>query len=81
MLWAWCIAVLFFGLLLDAALNFWTMPVVMLEFPKNILTTYTLIRWNHSTSTSWWTRHVRRWFVDLGKELLDMMDTDGKHIT
>jgi hypothetical protein len=80
MLWAWLMVVLVIGLLLDFLLNVWTASVVMLEPPKELLTTYRLIRWNKTTNTSWWTRNVRKPFVDLGKALLDKMDTDGKHI-
>lgn len=80
-LWSWCMAVLVIGLLLDFLTNVIVATIVMLELPHEWLTTYRLIRWNHTTSTSWWTQKVRRPFVDLGKELLDKMDTDGKHIT
>jgi hypothetical protein len=80
MLWSWLTMTLVIGLILDFLLNIWTASVVMLEFPKEALTTYRLIRWNKSASTSWWTRNVRKPFVNLGKSLLDKMDTDGKHI-
>jgi len=80
MLWTWLTVVLVIGLVLDFLLNIWTASVVMFEPPKEFLTTYRLIRWNKSTDTSWWTRNVRKPFVNLGKSLLDKMDTDGKHI-
>jgi uncharacterized membrane protein len=80
MLWLWCMAVLVIGLVLDLLTNIIVATVVMLEPPKELLTTYRLIRWNHTTSTSWWTRNMRKPFVDLGKSLLDKMDTDGQHI-
>ncbi len=80
MLWAWCMVVLAVGLVLDFLLNVYTASPVMLELPKEWLTTYRLIRWNHTASTTWWTRNVRKPFVDLGKALLDKVDTDGRHI-
>ncbi len=79
-LWSWCMATLVIGLVLDMLTNIIVMTPVMLELPKETLTTFRLIRWNHTTSTSWWTRHVRMAFVNLGKALLDKMDTDGQHI-
>jgi hypothetical protein len=80
MLWVWCMATLIIGLLLDFLTNVIVATVVMLEPPREWLTTFRLIRWNHTTSTTWWTRNVRKPFVDLGKALLDKMDTDGQHI-
>ena len=80
MLWCWLTITLVVGLILDFLLNVYTATPVMLEPPKEALTTFRLIRWNHSTDTSWWTRNIRKPFVNLGKSLLDKMDTDGVHI-
>lgn len=68
------------GLLHDVATNVWVGTVVMFEVPKELLLTTRLIRWNRSKDTSWYTRNVRKPFVNFGKEMLDAMDTDGKHI-
>lgn len=81
MLWTWLTIVLVVGLVLDFLLNVYTASVVLLEFPREWLTTHRLIRWHHTTRTDWYTRTVRRGFVALGKTLLDKMDTDGIHIT
>ena len=50
------------------------------SFEIEWLTTSRLVRWNRSRSTSWWTRNVRKPMVNLGKVLLDKVDTDGLHI-
>jgi len=71
---------LFIGLLLDVALNFWVATVVMLELPREALTTSRLSRWLYTTKTDWWTRNVRIRFVRFGQAMLDQVDTDGRHI-
>lgn len=81
----WCIyANLALGILFDAFCNVLVSPI-MLELPQwqhhEFMLTYRLIRWHHSTDTSWWTVHVRKRMVWLGKQLLDLVDTDGIHIT
>ncbi len=81
----WCIyANLVIGLLFDALCNVLVSPI-MLELPqwqhREFLLTYRLIRWHHSTDTGWWTVHVRQNMVALGQQLLDVVDTDGIHIT
>lgn len=73
------------GLILDVAVQFIVVTPVFLELPivswkVEWLTTSRLIRWNKSQSTSWWTRNVRKPMVNLGKVLLDKVDTDGIHI-
>lgn len=78
----WCFAWpnLIVGLVLDVLVNIVVATPVMMELPKEFLTTARLIRWNHSTRTDWWTRNVRKRFVKLGQRLLDPVDTDGIHI-
>lgn len=84
-LWA-CGSIMFFiGITLDVLVQFFVASPVMLELPISNgkiewLTTSRLIRWNKSRSNSWWTRNVRRPVVELGKVLLDKVDTDGLHI-
>jgi hypothetical protein len=70
---------------MDVAVQFLVVTPVFLELPVadgkiEWLTTSRLIRWNKSQSTSWWTRNVRKPMVNLGKVLLDKVDTDGLHI-
>jgi len=79
-LWACGSLMLAIGLTLDVLVQVVVMSPVMLELPREWLTTTRLIRWNRSKSTSWWTRNVRKPMVNLGKVLLDKVDTDGVHI-
>ena len=81
----WCIYLnLALGILLDFCCNVLVSPI-MLELPqwqhREFLLTYRLIRWHHSTDKSWWTVQVRKRMVALGQQLLDVVDTDGIHIT
>jgi hypothetical protein len=80
MLWVCGNIMLAIGLALDVLLNVVVGTVVMLELPREWLTTTRLSRWNRSRGTSWWTRNVRKPMVNLGKVLLDKVDTDGVHI-
>lgn len=80
LLWWTGMMVLAIGLTLDFLLNVWTASVVMLEFPREWLTSNRLDRWLHSSQTDWWTRVVRKRFVLMGQMLLDPVDTDGVHI-
>jgi len=80
----WCIYInLAIGIVFDFCCNVLVSPI-MLELPqwqrREFLLTYRLIRWHHSTDTSWWTVHVRKNMVAVGQQLLDVVDTDGIHI-
>lgn len=90
-LWFCGTAMLAIGLVLDVLVQFIVATPVFMELPPfsrtskgrlvfEWLTTTRLIRWNKSRSTSWWTRNVRKPMVNLGKTLLDKVDTDGIHI-
>lgn len=81
----WCIySNLAIGLLFDFCCNVLVSPI-MLELPqwqhREFLLTQRLIRWHHSVDGKWWTVHVRQKMVALGQQLLDVVDTDGVHIT
>lgn len=68
------------GLVMDVLVNFLVATPVLMEFPKELLTTARLNRWYHSTDTSWYTRNVRLRFVRFGQIMLDAADTTGQHI-
>lgn len=70
------------GLVMDVLVNYIVASVILMELPKlkEPLTTARLIRWYHSTDTSWWTIHVRKQFVKFGQTMLDSADTTGQHI-
>lgn len=72
--------VLVIGLVMDVAVNWLVCTIVLAEIPKEFLTTARLIRWYHSTDTSWYTKNVRMRFVRFGQTMLDAADTTGQHI-
>ncbi len=68
------------GLVMDVLVNFFVATPVLMELPKEFLTTARLNRWYHSTDTDWYTRNVRKRFVKFGQTMLDAADTTGQHI-
>jgi hypothetical protein len=68
------------GLVMDVAVNFLVATVILMELPKEFLTTARLNRWYHSTDTNWYTRNIRLRFVRFGQIMLDAADTTGQHI-
>lgn len=71
---------LIIGLVMDVLVNILVATPILMELPKEWLTTARLCRWHHSTDTSWYTRNVRLRFVRLGQIMLDAADTTGQHI-
>jgi hypothetical protein len=92
--WALSLFTLVCGLVLDALLRFTVCLVVGMEIPPvtwhkvwklniplpEMLTTFTLCRWYESPPGNWWNEKVRRPFAHFGALLLNMVDTNGKHI-
>ena len=68
------------GLVMDMLVNWIVCTPILIEFPKEFLTTARLSRWYHSTDTSWYTKNVRMRFVRFGQTMLDAADTTGQHI-
>jgi len=70
---------LWFGLVLDVALNWVALTVIGLEFPCEALMTARLSRWKYLTGSGWhtrWRRAVATWFCE---RLLDSLDPSGCH--
>lgn len=80
-LWLLAWVNLIVGLVLDVAVNWLVCSVILLEFPREFLTTARLCRWYGSTSArpfdARWRKPVSAWF---GETLLNDIDPSGKHV-
>jgi|WetSurMetagenome_2_1015567.scaffolds.fasta_scaffold594886_2 hypothetical protein len=69
------------GIILDVLLNWTVGTIILLELPKEALTTDRLCRWYESASTREidvkWRKPIAAW---VGAVLLDNIDVSGKHI-
>lgn len=76
LLWTLAFVTLAFGGILDIAVNWFIFSFVLLEPPKEFLTTTRLCRWYETAPTSWRGK-VAKWFGDV---FLNPVDPSGRHV-